>query len=140
MQKILIPCDGSANAVRAVQYAADLAKKIPDVRLDLLYVEDPVLMRECAILPPDEKKKIQCAQADRVLHEAREVLEAAGIPYQESIRSGPPASEIALHVMEKACDAVIMGTRGLGPLASVMIGSVATQTIHLVRVPVTLVK
>jgi nucleotide-binding universal stress UspA family protein len=140
MQKILVPCDGSANAVRAVRYAADLAKKLPGAQLDLLYVEDPVLMRNCAVLAPEERKNIQCKEADRILCEAREALKAAGMPYQEAIRTGPPANEIALYVQENGCDAVIMGTRGLGPLASVLIGSVATQTVHLVHVPVTLVK
>lgn len=140
MQKILVPCDGSANAVRAVRHAANLLKTLPDTRLELLYVEDPALMRDCAILPPEERKKIQCEEADRILREARDALQAAGVPYQEAIRTGPPASEIALHVQENDCDAIIMGTRGLGPLASVMIGSVATQTVHLVRIPVTLVK
>lgn len=38
------------------------------------------------------------------------------------------------------CDAIIMGSRGLGPVASMIIGSVATKVIHLVKVPVTLIK
>jgi nucleotide-binding universal stress UspA family protein len=33
-----------------------------------------------------------------------------------------------------------MGTRGLGPIANLVIGSVATKVIHLVEVPVTLIK
>lgn len=140
MQRILVPCDGSANALRAVRHAAEFARKLGDVQLDLLYIEDPVVMRECAAVSDDERQTLQCVEADRVLHEAREALKAAGQPHQEFIRTGPPANEIARHVQENGCDAVIMGTRGRGPLTSVMLGSVATQTVHLVRVPVTLVK
>jgi nucleotide-binding universal stress UspA family protein len=33
-----------------------------------------------------------------------------------------------------------MGTRGLGSVANLMIGSVATKVIHLVEIPVTLIK
>ena len=33
-----------------------------------------------------------------------------------------------------------MGTRGLGAVANLMIGSVATKVIHMVDVPVTLIK
>jgi nucleotide-binding universal stress UspA family protein len=33
-----------------------------------------------------------------------------------------------------------MGTRGMTPLASLVLGSVATKVIHLSDVPVTLVK
>lgn len=140
MQKILVPCDGSASSVRAVAHAAELAKRLPGIQLDLLYVEDPVLMRECAILSPEHRKRIQCAEADRILHQAREALDMANVRYQEYFRTGPPATEIAHHAREHGCDAIIMGTRGHGPLASLMIGSVATQTVHLVHVPVTLVK
>ncbi|MGV3742505.1 MAG: universal stress protein [Burkholderiaceae bacterium] len=140
MQKIVVPCDGSENAVRAVRYAADLAGKIRDVQLHLLYVEDPVLMRQCAMLPPGEQEKFRCAEKDRILQEARDLLASSGVSFQEYIRTGPPADEIAHHVQEAGCDAVIMGTRGRSPLASVMIGSVATHTVHLVQVPVTLVK
>lgn len=140
MLKILVPCDGSANSLRAVRYAADLAKKLPDLQLHLLYVEDPVMMRECAHRTPDEQQKIQVADADRVLHEARKLLASEKVRFQECIRTGPPANEIALYARESGCDGIIMGTRGLGPIASVLLGSVASQTIHLTDIPVTLIK
>ncbi|MFN0302201.1 MAG: universal stress protein, partial [Burkholderiales bacterium] len=35
---------------------------------------------------------------------------------------------------------VVMGTRGLGSVSGLVLGSVATKIIHLVDVPVTLVK
>jgi nucleotide-binding universal stress UspA family protein len=34
----------------------------------------------------------------------------------------------------------MMGTRGKGPIASIVIGSVATQVVHLIDVPITLIK
>lgn len=53
---------------------------------------------------------------------------------------GEPASSIAAHVERHGADAVIMGTRGLGTLGGLVLGSVATKVIHLVTPPVTLVK
>jgi nucleotide-binding universal stress UspA family protein len=35
---------------------------------------------------------------------------------------------------------IIMGTRGLGGVRALLLGSVATQLLHLVDMPVTLVK
>jgi nucleotide-binding universal stress UspA family protein len=35
---------------------------------------------------------------------------------------------------------VVMGTRGLGSVHSMVLGSVATKVLHQVEVPVTLVK
>lgn len=140
MQKVLVPYDGSSNAIRAVRFAADLLKRLPDIQLELLYVQDPILMREYAFLPEQERRKLECAEADRILQEARQVLREEGIQWKECLRIGSPAKEIALHARESGCDSIIMGTRGLGPIASVMIGSVATHTVHLVHIPVTLVK
>ncbi|HEY0848051.1 MAG TPA: universal stress protein [Noviherbaspirillum sp.] len=140
MQKILVPCDGSDNALRAVRYAVSLAKMIPGVELELLNVQDPVLLREHANQTTETIEKRQAEEAGRVLHPARQILDAEGIPYQVRSRNGSPANEIARQVHDSHCDAIVMGTRGLGPVASLMIGSVATRVIHLVDVPVTLIK
>jgi nucleotide-binding universal stress UspA family protein len=37
-------------------------------------------------------------------------------------------------------DEVVMGTRGMGALGTLLLGSVAYRVVHLVHVPVTLVK
>jgi len=78
--------------------------------------------------------------AERVLRPARETLDRAGIPYRASYRVGGAGSEIAAHAKEKGCDTVIMGTRGMGPIPNVVIGSVATRVVNLVDVPVVLIK
>lgn len=140
MQKILVPCDGSDNALRAVRYAASLAKLLPGAHLELLNVQDPVLLREHAMRSVQEIEHMQADEADRILQPARAILDAEGLPYQVRFRTGSPANEIARHVHEAHCDAIVMGTRGFGPIASIVIGSVASRVIHLVDVPVTLIK
>jgi nucleotide-binding universal stress UspA family protein len=35
---------------------------------------------------------------------------------------------------------IVMGTRGLSPVTGLLLGSVATRVIHVVGLPVTLVK
>ena len=140
MPKILVPFDGSDSALRAVRHAARLAKLIAGTQIELLHVHDPVLMREHAAMSTQEIRRIYDEEAARVLQPAREVLDAEGVPYTAHNRCGAPAGEIAQQVYESKSDAIVMGTRGLGPIASIMIGSVATRVIHLVDVPVTLIK
>ena len=82
----------------------------------------------------------QAGEADLILQPARQILDAAEVQYQVRSRVGSPANEIALHVRETQCDAIIMGTRGLSPIVNLVIGSVATKVIYLVEVPVTLIK
>ena len=140
MRTILIPCDGSDNALRAVRYAASLAKALPDVRLELLNVQDPLPQKVHAALSEQEIAHWRAGEADLILKPARRILDAEHVQYKVSARVGSPADEIARHVHETQCDAIIMGTRGLGVVANLMIGSVATKVIHLVEVPVTLIK
>ena len=140
MRKILIPCDGSDNALRAVRYAASLAKELSDVHLELLNVQDALPQKVHAALSEQEIERWRAGEADLILQPARQILDAEEVQYQVRTRVGSPANEIARHVHEMHCDAIIMGTRGLGAVANLMIGSVATKVIHLVEVPVTLIK
>jgi len=140
MRTILIPCDGSDSALRAVRYAASLAKEISDLQLELLNVQDPLPQKVHAALSEQEIALWQAGEADLIVQPAKQILDAAGVRYQVRSRVGSPANEIAQHARETQCDAIIMGTRGLGAVANLMIGSVATKVIHLVEIPVTLIK
>ncbi|GAB3537906.1 universal stress protein [Noviherbaspirillum agri] len=140
MQKVLIPYDGSDSARRAVRYAASLAKDIPSMQLELLCVLDPVMHKTHPDVSIADIERIYADESARMLKPARDVLEQAGLNGEYHWRRGSPANEIAKYVHEAGCNAIIMGTRGLGPVASLMIGSVALKVIHLVDVPVTLIK
>jgi nucleotide-binding universal stress UspA family protein len=51
-----------------------------------------------------------------------------------------PAPEIAAELAGKPYEAVVMGTRGSGPAANLVIGSVANRVQYLADVPLTLIK
>jgi nucleotide-binding universal stress UspA family protein len=140
MRKILIPCDGSDNGLRVVRYAASLAIRLSDVQLELLNVQEPLPQKVHAALSEQVIARWQAGEADLILQPARQILDAEEVQYQVRSRVGSPANEIALHVRETQCDAIIMGTRGLSPIVNLVIGSVATKVIYLVEVPVTLIK
>ena len=50
------------------------------------------------------------------------------------------AKTIAEVAREEVVNQIVMGTRGLGGIQGLLLGSVATQVIHLAEVPVTLIK
>jgi nucleotide-binding universal stress UspA family protein len=76
----------------------------------------------------------------KVLATARERLDTAGVAYQEHLFVGEPAEVIARFAKEQGCDEIVIGTRGLSGISSLLVGSVATKIIHLSDVPVLLVK
>ena len=53
---------------------------------------------------------------------------------------GAVAATIDRVAREEDVEHIIMGTRGLGGVRGLLLGSVATQLLHLTDVPVTLVK
>jgi nucleotide-binding universal stress UspA family protein len=56
------------------------------------------------------------------------------------VRQGNPAVTIARFARRMNCKEIIMGTRGRGRVAALVLGSVALRVVQLARIPVTLVK
>ena len=48
---------------------------------------------------------------------------------------GPVAETIDRIARETVADQIVMGTRGLGRLRGLLLGSVATQVVHLADIP-----
>ena len=76
----------------------------------------------------------------QVLHAAHQTTQGGGVRVEQHVRIGQSAEEIAACAQELGCDGIVMGTRGMGAIAGLALGSVATKVVHLTRVPVTLVK
>ena len=74
------------------------------------------------------------------LRSAREQIDKAGQAYVQHVSTGPVGETIAAYAKEQHCDHIVMGSRGLGAVSGMVLGSVATKVIHLTDVPVTLVK
>jgi nucleotide-binding universal stress UspA family protein len=141
MRKLLVPCDGSESALHAVRHAVSEALAGPAAEIHLLHVMEPmtpVTLAEALSAPRlDERFPPQAAQA---LEPALALLDEAGTTYTLHCQFGQPAPEIAAYARDANCDEIIMGTRGRGALASLIIGSVAMQVVERVDIPVTLVK
>lgn len=138
MKKLLVPCDGSESALRAVRHAASVAGT---AEIHLLHVIEPMtpitLSEAFSARQLDDRFPPQAAQA---LEPAIAVLAQAGVRYSLHCHFGSPATEIADYARSAGCDAIVMGTRGRGALANLVIGSVAMQVVKQVEMPVTLVK
>lgn len=142
MHTVLIPFDGSAGAKRAIQYLVDLSRDFAQIKVHVLNVQtEPVLYGE--YVTPDLLDQLHAGalqHAAEINAEAAAMLGAANIEHETHVATGMVAPEIGRAVKEYACDAVVMGTRGMGSLKNLVLGSVATQVVHEVAVPVTLVK
>jgi nucleotide-binding universal stress UspA family protein len=141
MLKLLVPTDGSENALRAVHHVADLARRGVALEAVLLNVQRPVMSGEVGQVAPIEIAEDKRAlAAGSAVAKARALLEDERIAVSVHEAIGNAAEEIARTADELRCDAIVMGHRGMGMLKSLVMGSVSEQVVRLANVPVTLVK
>lgn len=140
--KIFVPFDGSSCALRALEHALELARRIEGGSLHVAYAhEEPLIYGEIAVYVPREKmEKIQREQSESLLARADPILKTAGLPYEKEILVGPVAQVLAERAQALGCDAIVMGTHGMTALGKFLMGSTASKLIHLSGIPVTLVK
>lgn len=141
MKKILLPYDGSKSADRALQHVMTAVKEIPQAEVHLLYVADlSEMATQDETFWSGATKDKYVEAGERVLEPARKSLDQAGVSYQSSVTMGSPGNDIARYASSNGCDAIVMGTRGMSPMASFFVGSVAQRVMQFADVPVTLVK
>lgn len=141
MTTVLVPVDGSPSATRAVTWIADVLRSQPGAHVHLLHVHADVDAWEVrSHLGADDIARFQASADARILAPAAATLRAAGVAVDTHSAIGDVAPQVQAHVLQLGCDAIVMGTRGLGTVQSLLLGSTAMKVLHLVEVPVTLIK
>ena len=141
MHRILVPVDGSPSSDHAVRHVIASKQMGMDVEVQLLHVLPAFDMHDVpAIAQPGLVERLENDDADHAFAPAERLLGDAGLPCSTRLVTGDPAQEIALHAAVHGCTEIVMGTRGLGPIKTLVPGSVATKVLHLVAIPVTLLK
>ncbi len=145
MRKILIPFDGSESALRAVHHVASLSDKLKKpMEVLLLNVQYPAPVNELLVDGrPSEVRQLEeplRAMGEKLLAPAREALGQSKITSRAFVEFGDPAPTISSFARTYHCELIVMGARGMGAIASLLLGSVATKVIHLSDTAVMLVR
>ena len=124
--------DGSPNADRALEVAKTLAHD-HQASLVVVHVAQHYATKTGLAVYPDEDV-VKAKLEETVQQLARE-------GFKPSLRIvdhvGPqPAHEIADIAREVEADLVVMGTRGHGPIAGLLLGSVVLRLLHVAPCPV----
>ena len=140
--KILLAADGSVHsrkATTALIKNTTSYKRSPEVFLLNVYYPvpkvnfGPLVSRNMVISYYQE-------QGERALAESKRLLNKAGIRYQAKVLAAPISQTIIRQCRAQRCDLIFMGTRGMGSLGGMLLGSTATKVVHLTSAPVVLVK
>jgi nucleotide-binding universal stress UspA family protein len=140
-QHVLLAVDGSEHAMRAVDYVRAFAAEGVPVEADLLNVQLAVQSTGAALPASQEVLDSRYREeGEAILRPSERALTKAGIRFRSHIRSGHVAQTIVQLAEECRCNRIVMGTRGLGAIANIVLGSVAYKVAHLASMPATLVK
>jgi len=143
LSNILIPVDGSPASLRAVDFAIERHARNGTNALVLLHVQpigsiNPAGLSEA--MPADWLHEATSQASAQALKDAIGKCEGASVAFKALARSGQTADTIVQVAQEEDVGHIVMGTRGLGGVQGLLLGSVATQVIHLAEVPITLIK
>lgn len=127
----LIPLDGSAQALRALQFAAQeaQARKEPP-ELVLLNVQAPLSSDITRFIDDKTVDDYHREAGEKVLQAARAALAGSGLPLAAHILVGEIAPTIVEYGSSQGCQMIVMGAHGSGSAMGVLLGSVSAKVVH----------
>ncbi len=145
MKEILVCIDGSEHALKALQYAVDIANK-SEASLTVLEVVEVFGTSNIYFGYPGYYN-IPVTSEDHLEKIANERLEKLLAPlgelkgsFHRKIAKGDPAVEIIEVIESGKFDLVILGTHGRGALGRFLLGSVSSKVVHHSKAPVMVIR
>ena len=138
--KILLPVDNSPLSEHAVSFVASRASLLGEnPEVTLFNVQTPFSNRS-ALLGQEKIDAYYHAAEEKAFGEARKKLSMAGISVRERTAVGNPAEMIAEEADKIHPDLIVMGSRGRGRIAEMLLGSVTTGVLARTRVPILILR
>lgn len=141
MLRLLLPVDGSEPSLRPIDHLIGKLgwyREPPEIHL--INVQPALPSHVTQFISRDEMRKYHDEEGMKALAAARAKLDAAGLRHDVHIGTGDEAETIARYSKDNKIDLILLGTRALGPMAGMLLGSVATKIIRETDTPVLLVK
>lgn len=142
-KKILVPIDGSKRSLKALSHAVALARSFA-AEITIFYVS--VLSQQVPLYDQTKGSQIPPNVSTAPVNFAKELLSNAvsqvpeGITVQTHNELGEPRTAITDFAAQNGYDVIVIGSRGLGAISGLFLGSVATYVLHHSLCPVLVVK
>ncbi len=134
-QEIVVGYDGAPEAQVALERAEAVARH-SNAKLKLVTVVTPPVA--APVMVPGAYAPESPPEPDRVMSEGLNSVDRTLAA--ETVRlDGDPATQL-LRTCEEGADLLVVGSRGYGPLARVLLGSVSRRVIHRAPCPVLVVR
>lgn len=140
--RLLIPVDGSASALKAARFGLRLAARdgAEVVAVHVIDEESVADLARYADRPVEEIVERMRQNGEGYLDELREVARRQGVQVRGEVRVGVPHRALLKIAAEVGADLIVMGTVGRKGPRRVLVGSVTERVIAHSPVPVLVVK
>ncbi|MGE8398007.1 MAG: universal stress protein [Comamonas sp.] len=140
---ILVPVDGSATALLAVNKAAQLAKAFGS-EVTAVYVLDPYPFTGVGAdfaYGQAQYLSAATAEANKALEDVNKAMADSGVLVKTLIGEGHAVHEGIARVADNVgADLIVMGSHGRRGLEKLVLGSVAQRVLQTARMPVLVVR
>ena len=138
-EKVLLAVDGSEHALHAARTAADLARTMnsKDLRIVVSYDFIPPYLGE-----PNMQYAIDARMEEAKAILQRAIDEVGDVPCEinTELIEGSAAEAILDVATTRNSDVIVMGSRGLGKLAGLLLGSTSQKVVAHAPCPVLIVR
>jgi nucleotide-binding universal stress UspA family protein len=143
IKTILVAVDGSQQAAKSTETAAELAQRC-GAKLVVLHVVTPIFGDERAALEElAHAEHMERTEYEMLQQRGRPIVEAAEFSARQRgltnlellVEVGDPAGTIISMTRARSADLVVVGRRGRGTLAGLLLGSVSSKVVQLADVP-----
>lgn len=135
---VLVPVDGSASSLRALAMACRRARGQADATVIALNVQAP--MPSSRFSPRAAIREHQERMSAEVFRKVERTARREKVSVKQTMVVGLAADSINAQAVRQRVSEIVMGTRGMGRVRGLFMGSVAMKVVQMTRVPVTLVK
>ncbi len=135
---IVAAIDGSPISARVTSYAADLARRY-DAVIYLVYAHPPVP----SYLGDEQFYRVAGEEVERgreLLRPYADALTRAGLRVEVEVLEGPPPRAILAVAEAREADMIVIGSRGLGAIRGLLLGSVSERVVRMAKCPVLVVR
>lgn len=135
--RLLVPIDGSDHSLRALARVIKQVASNRQLKIFVLNVQLP--LPPSLFVTPSMIAQHHQAKSKEDLARGLRMLRRKAVKAEIMVRVGEPGETIAKVARQKHCGGIVLGSRGLGNLKGLVLGSVTTKVIHASRIPVTVV-
>lgn len=132
---LLVAVDGSEHSQKALEFACELARRF-EAELTILHVpqgtvEDRTLVLGGAAVSMHATENEIAAAGHAVLEAALAIARDHGVAaVRGELAAGDPAPRILETAERLGVDTIVLGSRGLGDLSGLVLGSVSHKVAH----------